>query len=448
MGREVDGLLRYVLDRVAFDRPFEPLDGLLGLLRPDHNLLATIAAPALDDQFPEVLRYVPALLRYCERPRRRVLYQRLLTEVSPDHLRHEGLDSLVVHDLRVGGEEDVYPALYMTIHELRQVCVEGVLVYSLVDDVYPASCRLVYKIAAPVERKVFGLRQDRTHLLRVDVVVEIKLVSRPAGHDRERCLGPFRGRCPQGVAQATEPAIQRANLEFLERAGEEDLSAHPAAPGHGCESHGHLGVLLKDEVLPAAGLTAALALDRHDVEGYLPDRHLPEAVGEGWIVEYARLQHLLRHDLSLAGLEPAQILVYGLHPLDEASLQALPIRGGDDAREPIGGVGLVSLRYAEGALLVQKQAVRPAEVLFPALGAGLRQLFEEGTVYGARHVVGPEDLVGPWQCAFEYDGSHRMGIIRRAFLKCRCEPGSRHQPRIDRTRLRVIETRAQYSNDG
>src|SRR5829696_6912957 len=115
MGREVDGLLRYVLDRVAFDRPFEPLDGLLGLLRPDHNLLATIAAPALDDQFPEVLRYVPALLR------------------------HEGLDSLVVHDLRVWGEEDVYPALYVTIHELRQVCVEGVLVYPLVDDVYPAS---------------------------------------------------------------------------------------------------------------------------------------------------------------------------------------------------------------------------------------------------------------------------------------------------------------------
>jgi hypothetical protein len=33
-------------------------------------------------------------------------------------------------------------------------------------------------------------------------------------------------------------------------------------------------------------------------------------------------------------------------------------------------------------------------------------------------------------------------------LKCRCEPGSRHQPLIDRTRLRVIETRALYPDDG
>ena len=51
----------------------------------------------------------------------------------------------------------------------------------------------------------------------------------------------------------------------------------------------HLGVLFDDEVLPAAGLTATLTLDRHDVEGHLSDRYLTKAVGEGGVVEYARL---------------------------------------------------------------------------------------------------------------------------------------------------------------
>jgi hypothetical protein len=86
----------------------------------------------------------------------------------------------------------------------------------------------------------------------------------------------------------------------------------------------------------------------------LSDRYLTKAVGEGGVVEYARLQHLFWHDLLFAGLESAQKLVYGLHPLDEAPLQALPIRSGDDAGKPVGGVGLVTLQDTEGVLLIQK----------------------------------------------------------------------------------------------
>ena len=104
----------------------------------------------------------------------------------------------------------------------------------------------------------------------------------------------------------------------------------------------------------------------------LSNGHLSEAVGEGGIVEDARLYDLLRHDLLFAGLEPAQKLVDGPHPLGYALLQALPVGGGHDAGEPIGRVGLVPFADTEGVLLLQKKIVRPPEVLDPTFRAGLR----------------------------------------------------------------------------
>src|SRR3989337_1813957 len=96
--------------------------------------------------------------------------------------------------------------------------IQPVLVHPLVDGVYPVTRRLVYEVAAPVEREVLGLRQDRTHLLRVDVVVEVELVGWTAREHREGRLGPFWGCRSQGVAEPSEPAVQRANRELLERA--------------------------------------------------------------------------------------------------------------------------------------------------------------------------------------------------------------------------------------
>jgi hypothetical protein len=89
------------------------------------------------------------------------------------------------------------------------------------------------------------------------------------------------------------------------------------------------------------GLTAPFTFDRHDVERDLPDRHRTEAVREVWIVEDARLYDLFRDDLLDARLQPAQKLVHRPHSLDEAALQTLPFGGGNDAREPVGRVGLI-----------------------------------------------------------------------------------------------------------
>ena len=104
--------------------------------------------------------------------------------------------------------------------------------------------------------------------------------------------------------------------------------AHPAAPGHSGEPHGHLGVLLDHDKLPAAAPAASLALDRYHVEGYLPDRYLSEAVRDVCIVKDARLDDLFGYDILGTDFKPAHELVDSSYPLSKALLEALPISGG------------------------------------------------------------------------------------------------------------------------
>ena len=168
---------------------------------------------------------------------------------------------------------------------------------------------------------------------------------------------------------------------------EEHLAAHQPPAGHGGEPYWHLGVLLDDEVLPAAGLARPPALDSHDVEGDLAHRHGAEAVRGRDVVEDARLDNLPRDYLLLARLKPPQELVHGAHPLFEAAHQALPVRSRDDAGDPIRRMGLVTFQYSEGILLLQQQPVRPAQLLLPLPGTRAPQLVEDEIVDPARPPV-------------------------------------------------------------
>src|SRR5919112_6393131 len=99
VGREVYGLLGHVLHRVFFDLLAELLDRRFGLLRSDHDLLAPVAPPALDDQLIEMVHDVTPLLLYSQRPGPGVLYEGFLSEVAAHHLGDEGADALVVYYL-------------------------------------------------------------------------------------------------------------------------------------------------------------------------------------------------------------------------------------------------------------------------------------------------------------------------------------------------------------
>src|SRR5215210_9281173 len=141
VGREVYRLLGHVLHRGFFDLPAELPDRLLGLLRSDHDLLAPVATPALDDQLIEVVHNVAPLLLYRERPGPGVLYEGLLSEVAAHHLGDEGADTLVVYYLRMGGEEHVYFPLHVRLEQPWHLGVERILVDALVDHIHPASGR-------------------------------------------------------------------------------------------------------------------------------------------------------------------------------------------------------------------------------------------------------------------------------------------------------------------
>src|SRR5215207_3986424 len=202
VGREIYHLLGHVLDRVFFHHFTELLDRLLRLLRPDHNLLATVATPALDDELVEVLHYVAPVLIYRERPGPGILYEWLLSEVAVHHLGDEGSNALVVYYLRIWSKEHVYFPLDVTLQKTGHLGVERVLVDALVDHIYPAPVRPVDEISIPVHFQVLRLGEDGFHLLGVDVVVEVELVRGTARDDRERRPRPLRGGCAQSGAEA------------------------------------------------------------------------------------------------------------------------------------------------------------------------------------------------------------------------------------------------------
>src|ERR687894_1742935 len=140
VGGEVYRLLGHVLHRIILDLLAEPLERLTRLFWSDHDLLASVAPPALYDQFIEVVHDVAPVLLYGQRPGPGVLYEGFLSEVAAHHLGDKGADALVVYYLRIGGEEHVYFAFDVRLEQARHLGIERILVDALVDHVYPASC--------------------------------------------------------------------------------------------------------------------------------------------------------------------------------------------------------------------------------------------------------------------------------------------------------------------
>src|SRR5215210_2637889 len=144
VGREVYGALGYVLDGVLLNRLSELLDGLFGFFRSDEDILAAPSAAALYYQLVEVLHDVASVFLDGQRPGFGVLNHRFFIEIGSDHLRYERVDALIVDDVDVRGEDGVYPALEVSLDELREVVVDPSLLYALVDDVYPSLRLTVY----------------------------------------------------------------------------------------------------------------------------------------------------------------------------------------------------------------------------------------------------------------------------------------------------------------
>src|SRR5215208_4761602 len=291
----------------------------------------------------------------------------------------------------------------MRLEQARHLGIEPILVDALVDHIYPASCGPVDEVSISVHFQVFCLGEDGVHLPGVDVVVEVELVVRTTAYDGQRRIRAFGGGGPQSVTQASEPAVERQDGELGHRIGEEDLPAHPAPAGHRGEADRHLGILFDHQVIPALP-----ALYGNDIECYLAHGHGTETVLPARVVEDAALDDLPWDDLLLACFEAAQKYVDGAQALGQTGLETFPVRGPDDAGDPVRWMGLVALRYAEGVLLVEQETVRLAQLPFPPLGACASQLVEDRLVDPTQSSFREEDLVWARECALE---PHRLGII-------------------------------------
>src|SRR5918993_2970195 len=214
MGGEVYRLLGHVFDRVFFHLLAELLDVLSRLFRSDEDILAAPATAALYYQLVEVVDDVAAVLLDGERVSLHVAQHRLLSEVGPDHLGNKGIDALVVGDAEVGGEDGVDEAPGLGFDQALYVVVDPAVLDALVDDVDSTTALFVDEPSIVVELDLVPFGQDRPELAGEDLVVEVVLVMRSCGEDRQ---GRFRlGRSgPHDPAQALHQPVERSYPERL-----------------------------------------------------------------------------------------------------------------------------------------------------------------------------------------------------------------------------------------
>ena len=134
--------------------------------RAHEHAVAAGAVDRLHHQRPRFCQHVLELLRLAAAPRGHVRQDRVLLEVVADHVRHVGVDELVVGDARAGGIGQRHVALGPGAHEPRnaecrvraeRLRVEEIIVDAPIDHIHapPAVDGL------HVDAVVVGARQDR-----------------------------------------------------------------------------------------------------------------------------------------------------------------------------------------------------------------------------------------------------------------------------------------------
>ena len=98
MAGQLHDLLRDVAPRVVLDVLAELGDVGVGRLGPDQHPVAAGARHRLHDQLVEPIEHHLSLVRVPKQVRVDVREQRLLVQVVPDEIRHEGVHRLVVRD--------------------------------------------------------------------------------------------------------------------------------------------------------------------------------------------------------------------------------------------------------------------------------------------------------------------------------------------------------------
>lgn len=240
----------------------------------------------------------------------------------------------------------------MGLDEPGEVVEDPALLYALVKHVYPLPRCPMKQVPFSVELDFVPLGEDGPRLFGKEVVVEVVLVLGTGGEDSERGIGARGGR-PQHVSEPLEQAIESAHRKRRVSLGE-DLGRELAQAAHGHRADGHPYVVFDDGVLPGPVL-----FERDEVYAHLACGHLPEADGNGGVVEGTRFDDFFGDDLFSARLQTPQELVDRERALSEAVLDHFPLSSGEQTREPISGVRFSPFENAVAVLLFEDPLASP-----------------------------------------------------------------------------------------
>jgi hypothetical protein len=167
----------------------------------------------LDHEIVKVLQHVGALVRPRAEPGRHVLEQRLLAQVEADHLRHVGIDRLVVRDPRADGVRERHVARAIGLEEPghaqhrvgpEHLGIQVVVVDAPVDDVDPPRpAGRPHVDDAVAHEEIGALDQLHPHLVGEEGVLVIGAVegARRQHDHRRRAVAALRRDRDQAVQQ-------------------------------------------------------------------------------------------------------------------------------------------------------------------------------------------------------------------------------------------------------
>ncbi len=371
--------------------------------RAHQHAVAAGAMHLLDHQLGHMGQHMVQIGGLAALPGGHVVQDGLLAQVEADHVRHIGVDGLVVRHPGADGIGQDQMALFVDREQARHAQhgvgaegqgVEEGVVDAAVDHVHPLRPhRGAHVEVVVLDEEVLPLHQLHAHLLGQEGVLEIGAVE---GSRREHHHGGVvhGAGVAQGVEQQGGVVGHRRHLVALEKLGEEPHH-HLAVLQHVGDPAGHAQIVFQHVV---AAVRVADQVHPGDV-GVDAQRQV-QALHGGLVLGIGK--DLLGRDQ--AGLDDLVIvvdvpeeLVQRADALAQAGLQQAPFLGRHDARHGVEGdqalgAGLVAVDGKGDAHLVEEQIG-----LGPLLGQGLGRLglqpVGKGLVVRAYRPAGQQHLV-------------------------------------------------------
>jgi hypothetical protein len=337
-----------------------------------------------------------------------------LAEVEADHVRHVGVDGLVVGDARADGIRDGDASLPIRGEQSRHPehgvrpkhqRIEEVIVDAAVDDIDPLRAlggAHVHRLVA--HEQVLPFDQLDAHLLREEGVLEIGAVVGAGGQQHHGGIGDTgRGDAAQVFEQHLGIALDGGDAVLGEELGEQPHH-HLAVLEHVGDARGHAQIVLEHPEL--AGIVAD-DVDARDVR--------VDAAGDVDALHFRAVLGIAEHLLggNDAGLQDLLVMVdvvdegvEGADALLEAVLETNPLLGrkhpGHDVErdQPFGAFFLAVDRERDTDAV--EEGVRLGALLRQALGGLSLQPLGVTPVVGARRttvrihfIIGGIDQIDP-----------------------------------------------------